>query len=146
MHSKFDQAVNFFENGNLNESKKLCLEILKDEPKNFDILHLLGIISFKLEDYKMSTDLIAKAVTINPKNAEAYNNQSIVFKKINKLEDAIEIVNEDFVVGGMKPKITTCIEAMKNGVTKSTILDGRIPHSLVLELFTEHGIGTQIYS
>ena len=63
-----------------------------------------------------------------------------------KLEDAIEIVNEDFVVGGMKPKITTCIEAMKSGVTKSTILDGRIPHSLVLELFTEHGIGTQIYS
>ena len=48
MHSKFDQAINFFENGNLNESKKLCLEILKDEPKNFDILHLLGIISFKL--------------------------------------------------------------------------------------------------
>jgi len=63
-----------------------------------------------------------------------------------KLEDAIEIVNKDFVVGGMKPKITTCIEAMKSGVTKSTILDGRIPHSLVLELFTEHGIGTQIYS
>ena len=86
MHSKFHQAINFFENGNLNESKKLCLEILKDEPKNFDILHLLGIISFKLEDYKMSADLIAKAVTINPKNAEVYNNQSIVFKKINKLE------------------------------------------------------------
>ena len=38
---------------------------------------LLGIISFKLEDYEMSADLIAKAVTINPKNAEAYNNQSI---------------------------------------------------------------------
>ena len=46
----------------------------------------------------------------------------------------------------MKPKIATCIEAMKNGVNKSTILDGRIPHSVVLELFTEHGIGTQIYS
>jgi len=35
---------------------------------------------------------------------------------------------------------------MKKGVVKSTILDGRIPHSLILELFTEHGIGTQIYS
>jgi len=55
-------------------------------------------------------------------------------------------MEEDFVVGGMKPKIKTCIDAMKSGVTKSTILDGRIPHSLVLELFTEHGIGTQIYS
>ena len=63
-----------------------------------------------------------------------------------KLEDAISIIKKEFVVGGMKPKIKTCIEAMKNGVSKSTILDGRIPHSLVLELFTEHGIGTQIYS
>ena len=63
-----------------------------------------------------------------------------------KIEDAVNIIKEDFVVGGMKPKIKTCIDAMKNGVTKSTILDGRIPHSLVLELFTEHGIGTQIYS
>ena len=63
-----------------------------------------------------------------------------------KLEDAIEIIKEEFVVGGMKPKIKTCIDAMKRGVIKSTILDGRIPHSLVLELFTEHGIGTQIYS
>ena len=63
-----------------------------------------------------------------------------------KIEDAMTIIKEDFVVGGMKPKIKTCIDAMKSGVTKSTILDGRIPHSLVLELFTEHGIGTQIYS
>ena len=63
-----------------------------------------------------------------------------------KLDDAISIIKEEFIVGGMKPKIKTCIEAMKNGVSKSTILDGRIPHSLVLELFTEHGIGTQIYS
>mgnify|MGYP006114703621 CR=1 FL=1 len=62
------------------------------------------------------------------------------------LDDAIKIIDEDFIIGGMKPKILTCIEAMKNGVNKSTILDGRIPHSLVLELFTEHGIGTQIYS
>ena len=62
------------------------------------------------------------------------------------LDDAVKIIEEDFIVGGMKPKIITCVEAMKNGVNKSTILDGRIPHSLVLELFTEHGIGTQIYS
>ena len=62
------------------------------------------------------------------------------------LEDAEKIAVKDFIVGGMKPKILTCIDAMKKGVSKSTILDGRIPHSLILELFTEHGIGTQIYS
>ena len=52
MYSKIDQAINFFENRNLNESKKLCLEILKDEPKNFDALHLSGIIYFHLKNYK----------------------------------------------------------------------------------------------
>ena len=62
------------------------------------------------------------------------------------MDDASKLINEDFVIGGMKPKILTCIEAMKKGVKKTTILDGRIPHSVVLELFTEHGIGTQIYS
>jgi len=62
------------------------------------------------------------------------------------LEDAEKIIIKDFIVGGMRPKILTCIDAMKKGVVKSTILDGRIPHSLILELFTEHGIGTQIFS
>ena len=62
------------------------------------------------------------------------------------LNDAKNIIDKDFIEGGMKPKILTCIEAMQKGVTKSTILDGRIPHSLILELFTEHGIGSQIYS
>ena len=46
----------------------------------------------------------------------------------------------------MRPKIQTCIDAIDKGVKQATILDGRIPHSLILELFTEHGIGTQIYS
>ena len=62
------------------------------------------------------------------------------------LQESKEILNKDFIEGGMKPKILTCIKAMEKGVIKSTILDGRIPHSLILELFTEHGIGTQIYS
>ena len=62
------------------------------------------------------------------------------------LEEAKNISNKNFIEGGMRPKILTCIEAMQKGVTKSTILDGRIPHSLILELFTEHGIGSQIYS
>ena len=62
------------------------------------------------------------------------------------LSEAKKIVLKDFISGGMKPKIKTCIDAMEEGVTKSTILDGRIPHSVILELFTEHGIGTQLVS
>ncbi len=60
--------------------------------------------------------------------------------------EAKEIISKEFISGGMKPKIQTCIDAMEKGVKKSTILDGRIPHSVILELFTEHGIGTQLVS
>ena len=79
MHSKFDQAINFFENGNLNESKKLCLEIIKDEPKNFDILHLLGIIAFQTKSYESSVNFIKKAIKGNPHNPELYKNIAIAY-------------------------------------------------------------------
>ena len=62
------------------------------------------------------------------------------------MEEALQIINKEYILGGMKPKISTCIEAIKKGVRKATILDGRISHALILELFTEHGIGSQIYS
>ncbi len=62
------------------------------------------------------------------------------------ISEAKKIMNENFISGGMVPKIQTCINAMEKGVNKSTILDGRIPHSVILELFTENGIGTQLVS
>jgi acetylglutamate kinase len=62
------------------------------------------------------------------------------------VEKAKKILNEKFILGGMKPKIKTCIDAIEKGVKQATILDGRIYHSIILELFTEHGIGTQIYT
>ena len=62
------------------------------------------------------------------------------------VKKAKSIIDEKYILGGMKPKILTCIEAISNGVKQATILDGRISHSIILELFTEHGIGTQIYS
>jgi acetylglutamate kinase len=46
--------------------------------------------------------------------------------------------------GGMRPKLEACVEAINDGVTAAHILDGRIPHSLLLELFTDEGIGTKV--
>jgi acetylglutamate kinase len=48
------------------------------------------------------------------------------------------------VSGGMRPKLQACIDAIHGGVTHAHIVDGRIPHSLLLELFTDAGIGTKI--
>ena len=44
----------------------------------------------------------------------------------------------------MIPKVETCLKAVENGVDAAVIIDGRVPHALLLELFTEHGAGTLI--
>ena len=46
--------------------------------------------------------------------------------------------------GGMRPKLQACLDAIHGGVTSAQIVDGRVPHSLLLELFTDAGIGTKI--
>jgi len=56
-----------------------------------------------------------------------------------------ELIADGTIHGGMIPKVLTCIEAVKQGVKGATILDGRVPHALLLELFTEGGIGTLIH-
>lgn len=57
---------------------------------------------------------------------------------------AKELIGEGNIGGGMLPKLNNCIEAVTNGVSKVHILDGRIPHCLLLEIFTNKGIGTAI--
>ena len=54
------------------------------------------------------------------------------------------LIEEGFIGGGMLPKLNNCIEAIENGVSRVHILDGRIPHCLLLEIFTNKGIGTAI--
>jgi acetylglutamate kinase len=49
------------------------------------------------------------------------------------------------VTGGMRPKLAACVEAVEGGVSAAHIIDGRLPHSLLLELFTDAGIGTKIF-
>ncbi|MBQ7359179.1 MAG: acetylglutamate kinase [Lachnospiraceae bacterium] len=59
---------------------------------------------------------------------------------------AEELLNSGFIGGGMLPKLTNCISAIRNGVNRVHIMDGRIPHTLLLEIFTHEGIGTAIIS
>ncbi len=61
------------------------------------------------------------------------------------VEEASELVDNGIVGGGMIPKLTNCTDAVRGGVSRVHILDGRIPHSILLEVFTNHGIGTVFY-
>lgn len=58
--------------------------------------------------------------------------------------EARDLIDNGIISGGMIPKINNCIEAIENGVSRIHIMDGRIPHALLLEIFTNRGIGTAI--
>lgn len=62
------------------------------------------------------------------------------------VDEAKELCGSGFVGGGMLPKLNNCIDAIENGVSKVHILDGRIAHCLLLEIFTNKGIGTAFLS
>lgn len=60
------------------------------------------------------------------------------------VDEAQKLIDDGYVGGGMIPKLKNCIDAIEEGVNRVHILDGRIPHSLLLEIFTNKGIGTAI--
>ena len=61
-----------------------------------------------------------------------------------RVSEARELIGDGFIGGGMLPKLNNCIDAIENGVSRVHILDGRIAHCLLLEIFTTRGIGTAI--
>ena len=61
-----------------------------------------------------------------------------------RVSEAEELMEQGYIGGGMLPKLQNCIDAIENGVSRVHILDGRIPHCLLLEIFTNKGIGTAI--
>ncbi len=59
-------------------------------------------------------------------------------------QEAQEYIKSGVIVGGMIPKVEACLRALQSGTGKAHIIDGRLPHSIILELFTASGIGTQV--
>lgn len=72
-----------------------------------------------------------------------YNDKSTLFSEL-RISTARKLMEEGNIGGGMLPKIQNCIDAIESGVSRVHILDGRIPHCLLLEIFTNKGIGTAI--
>ena len=91
--------------------------------------------AMKAEKLAFLTDI--EGVYKNPDDPE-----SLISKLFVK--DAKELINNGNVCGGMIPKLQNCIDAIEQGVSRVHILDGRIKHCLLLEIFTNKGIGTAI--
>ena len=71
------------------------------------------------------------------------NDKSSFISRITA-QEAEDLINEGIIGGGMLPKLGNCTSAILNGVNRVHILDGRIPHCLLLEIFTNEGVGTAI--
>ncbi len=140
--------------GYVGQPKKINKKIINEKIQNgfIPVIAPLGVDKNNC-NYNINADTVAGFIAgeLKAKKLLLLTDIAGILDKKKKLisrlslNKAKQIVKKDFIEGGMKPKIKTCIQAMEKGVEKSTILDGRIPHSLILELFTEHGIGTQLY-
>ena len=59
-----------------------------------------------------------------------------------QLSEVPNLVKQGIISGGMIPKIECCVEAVRRGVKKAVIIDGRIPHSILIEMLSDEGVGT----
>ncbi len=135
------------------------------EPAHVDVTVLNALMSHHLipvvapvgrgedgETYNINADTAAGAVAaaLNAKRLMMLTDVTGVLDKagnlISKLSisEAEALIRDGTVSGGMIPKVETCIDAVQDGVEGAVIMDGRAPHALLVELFTEHGMGTMI--
>jgi len=105
------------------------------------------------ETYNINADTVAGAVAaaLGATRLLLLTDVAGVLDKDRKLvaqlsiEDAQRLIREGVISGGMIPKIETCLSAVIQGVEAAVILDGRVPHALLLEIFTAGGAGTLVH-
>lgn len=104
------------------------------------------------ETFNINADIAAGAIAAALKaeklilltDVEGVKNRSgILVSSLTEIE-ALEMIRSGDIRGGMIPKVNCCIRAIDQGVSKAHIIDGRIEHAVLLEIFTDIGIGTQI--
>lgn len=138
--------------GNISNVKSEVILKLLDE----DFIPVIAPIAAGQEmghpGFNINADLcasyVAKAIGANKiifltDTAGVLNNDKELLSTLSKAE--VEALKADGTIhGGMVPKVDACLEAVEGGVSKAHIIDGRIEHSMLLELFTSSGVGTQI--
>jgi acetylglutamate kinase len=129
--------------------KETLLAIIKK--KEVPVIVPMGIGNDK-KPYNINADIAAGAVakTLNSRRLLLMTDVEGVLDKNKKLISEInskiaqKMIKDGTIIGGMIPKINTCIDAVNNGVTGVVIVDGRKPHSILFELFSDKGAGTLI--
>ena len=119
-----------------------------------DLVPVISPIGFdkKFETYNINADTMAGSIASSISSERlilltdvkgVLDNKGKLLTEISAAE-AKKLIKNGTISEGMIPKVETCLEAVKSGVKAAVILDGRLPHSILLEIFTEHGVGTLI--
>lgn len=85
----FQNALAFHQQGQLDAAEPLYRQVLKQSPKHFDALHLLGVLQSQRGQHQAADELIAKAIKINPHNPAAYLNRGVVLHALKRYEDSL---------------------------------------------------------
>jgi len=104
------------------------------------------------ESYNINADLVAGrvAAALNAEKLILLTDIEGVKDKSGKLltsiavSDMQQLIDEEAITGGMIPKVVCCADALRDGIKKAHIIDGRVEHAVLLEIFTDIGIGTEI--
>ena len=119
-----------------------------------DFIPVISPIGYgeKFETYNINADTMSGAISasiLSERLILLTDVKGVLDKNGNlltqiKVSEVNKLISNGTISGGMIPKVQTCVEAVKNGVKAAVILDGRLEHSILLEIFTEHGVGTLI--
>ena len=136
------------------EPAKINVMVL-EQLRRADVIPVVAPIGFGVDDeltYNINADTSAGAIAgaMRAKRLLFLTDVPGVLDKDGKLiedmtvEQARALIADGTISGGMIPKVENCIEAVNRGVEAAVIMDGRVPHALLLEVFTEAGVGTMV--
>ncbi len=135
--------------GQVHKINTEILEVLEDD-KFIPVIAPVGYYKDQAQSYNINADLVAGAIA-----------QALGAAKLILLTDVVGVLDDDknlqskfttdearswidkgTIAGGMIPKVNCCLDAVENGVGRAHIIDGRVPHAILLEMFTDEGVGT----
>ena len=149
------KAAKLSDIGFVGQPHKINKELLKWLLQS-DLVPVISPIGFdkSFETFNINADIMAGSIASNINSERLIlltDVDGVLDKKGNllteiSLDDIKKLIKNGTISGGMIPKIETCVNAVKKGVKAAVILNGKVPHAILLEIFTERGVGTLITS
>lgn len=139
--------------GFVGEIEEVSTELLENLQKD-SFIPIIAPIGFDKQgnSYNINADTVASSIAVSIgaeklillTDVKGITNEKGDHIPTLKIDEVLKLIEENIISGGMIPKVYACLNALTGGVKKTHIIDGRISHSLLLEIFTKKGIGTEI--